>query len=95
MSEYPQIFRLRQCFERPRVADVAAEVEIQLAQLSLGDKVRPGQSVAITAGSRGIANIPLIVKAIVEPPATSWAPNRLSCRPWAAMPAGRPRASAS
>lgn len=66
MSEYPQIFRLRQSFERPRVRDVAAEVDAQLSQLSLGEKIQPGHSVAITAGSRGIANMPVIVKAIVD-----------------------------
>ena len=66
MSEYPQVFRLRQTFERPRVADVAAEVDAQLTRLSLGTRVRPGQSVAITAGSRGIANIPRMIKATVE-----------------------------
>jgi len=66
MPEYPQIFRLRQSFERPRVAEVAAEVDVRLAQLSLGEKIWPGHSVAITAGSRGIANLPAIVKAIVD-----------------------------
>jgi hypothetical protein len=66
MSEYPEIFRLRQRFERPRVDDPAAEVERQLAQLALGAKVRPGQTVAIAAGSRGIANIDRITKAVVE-----------------------------
>ncbi|HPM81385.1 MAG TPA: lactate racemase domain-containing protein [Candidatus Anammoximicrobium sp.] len=66
MPEYPQIFRLRQSFERPRVADVAAEVHAQLTQLALRERIQPGQSVAITAGSRGIANMPVIVKAIVD-----------------------------
>jgi len=66
MPEYPQVFHLRQTFERPRVADVAAEVDAQLTRLALGTKVRPGQSVAITAGSRGIANIHGIVKAIAD-----------------------------
>ncbi len=66
MSDYPLMFRVRQQFERPRVDDVAGEVESQLAGLSLGEKIQPGQSVAITAGSRGIANIHLIIKAIVD-----------------------------
>ncbi|MCU0872780.1 MAG: nickel-dependent lactate racemase [Pirellulaceae bacterium] len=66
MPQYPQVFRLRQTFDRPRVADVAAEVEAELAKLSLETKVQPGQSVAITAGSRGVANIHLIIKAIAE-----------------------------
>jgi len=65
MPPGPQIFRLRQTFEAPRVAEVPAEVQAQLARLELGKKVRPGQSVAITAGSRGIANVAQIVRAVV------------------------------
>jgi hypothetical protein len=57
---------VRQNFDAPRVADVAAEVAAQLATLRLGERIRPGQSVAITAGSRGIANIKHITKAIVD-----------------------------
>jgi len=66
MPEYPQIFRVRQTFERPQVSDVPSEVQSQLEQLALRNKIQPGQSVAITAGSRGIANIHLIIKAIVD-----------------------------
>jgi hypothetical protein len=66
MVEYPKMFRVRQEFEAPQVADVAAEVNAQLARLGLGKVVKPGESVAITAGSRGIANIHLIVKAAVD-----------------------------
>ncbi|MEX2026658.1 MAG: [Fe-S]-binding protein, partial [Pirellulaceae bacterium] len=66
MLHYPLMFRLRQTFERPRVDDVAEEVERQLAGLKLGEKVKPGQTVAITGGSRGIANIAKIIKAIVD-----------------------------
>jgi hypothetical protein len=66
MPQYPLIFRLRQTFERPRVEDIPATVDEQLSLLRLGEKVRRGQSVAITAGSRGIANIKLVVKAIAD-----------------------------
>jgi hypothetical protein len=66
MPEYPDIFRVRQTFERPQVEVVSAEVDSQLARLNLRDKILPGQSVAITAGSRGIANIAVIIKAIAE-----------------------------
>jgi hypothetical protein len=66
MPQYPLIFRLRQTFDRPRVEDIAATVDEQLSRLRLGEKVRRGQSVAITAGSRGIANIKLVVKAIAD-----------------------------
>lgn len=66
MPDYPQIFRVRQTFERPQVTDIPGEVASQLASLSLQKSVKPGQSVAITAGSRGIANIQLVIKAIVD-----------------------------
>jgi hypothetical protein len=58
--------RIRQHFERPRVADIPAAVSTTLDRLDLGRRIRPGQSVALTAGSRGIANIPLILKATAD-----------------------------
>ena len=60
------MFRVRQTFERPRVLDVAAEVHQQLASLSLNERIKPGQTVALTAGSRGIANMHIILRAAVE-----------------------------
>ncbi|MDE0735508.1 MAG: lactate racemase domain-containing protein [Pirellulaceae bacterium] len=66
MSTYPQLFRLRQKFEGPVVEDVAGELENQLASLSLSEKIQPGQSVAISAGSRGIANIHIIIRGISQ-----------------------------
>jgi len=65
-SAYPRIFRVRQKRERPRVDDVPGAVERELAGLKLGSTILPGQSVAISAGSRGIANIHTITKAAVE-----------------------------
>jgi len=66
MSAYPHFFRVRQHFEAPRVDDVAGEVERQLASLRLSERVQPGQSVAITAGSRGIANIATIIRGCAQ-----------------------------
>jgi hypothetical protein len=63
---FPPLFRLRQTFERPRVDNIPATVDAELSRLNLGTKIKPGQSVAITAGSRGIANIHLIIKSIVD-----------------------------
>ena len=60
----PQMFRVQQLFDGPRVDDVPAEIERQLAALNLHQRISPGQSVAVTCGSRGIANIDLIIKAI-------------------------------
>ena len=43
-----------------------AKSQVQLESLRLGEKVKPGQTVAITAGSRGIANIATVIRAAAE-----------------------------
>ena len=63
---YPRMMRVRQKFDAPQIDDVAGTVDSQLQALSLDGVVNSGESVAITAGSRGIANIDVITKAIVE-----------------------------
>jgi hypothetical protein len=63
---FPRMIRLLQKFNDRRVDDISSEVERQLASLNLAVKVRPGQTVAITAGSRGVAHIAEIIKAIVR-----------------------------
>lgn len=59
---YPRLVRIRQHFERPRIDDVAAAVASAVETLDLSRRIKPGQTVALTAGSRGIANIPLVLK---------------------------------
>jgi hypothetical protein len=60
------MLRLRQHFERPRVEDVAGTIRAELQKLDLGRTIRPGNTVALTAGSRGIANIPLVLRTAAE-----------------------------
>lgn len=62
---YPRMVRIRQHLERPRLDDVAGGVTRELERLDLGRTIKPGQSVALTAGSRGIANIPVVLRAVV------------------------------
>lgn len=61
---YPKIVRIRQEFARPRVDQVPLAVRAALETLDLGRTIRPGQSVALTAGSRGIANIPVVLRSV-------------------------------
>jgi len=56
--------KVRQRFAKPRIDDVSREVTKQMERLT--GKVRPGMSVAVTAGSRGITNIALILKTVVK-----------------------------
>jgi hypothetical protein len=63
---YPKMVRIRQQFPSPRIEDIAGTVLGELQKLDLARTIRPGQSVALTAGSRGIANIPVVLRTVVH-----------------------------
>ena len=64
----PKMFRAKQTFPRETISpDAIPEVvEAQIAQPLFAQKIKPGMSIAITAGSRGIANVAVITKAVVD-----------------------------
>lgn len=66
MVDLPRVFRVRQHFQAVECSDVAAEVEAQLTKLNLAQKIQPNDTVAISAGSRGIANINIAIRGIVQ-----------------------------
>ncbi len=57
-------FRFRQTLDKTRIADPYDETRREMRRLSL--PVRPGQTVAVTAGSRGISDLVPITRAVVE-----------------------------
>ena len=61
----PQMYRIRQKFDDTRIEKIGETVKTELAKLSL-HSIQPGQRVAIAAGSRGIANLADVLKAIIE-----------------------------
>jgi hypothetical protein len=63
-QDTPSFFRVRQKFARPLERDLPAAVRRELAPF-LG-RVRPGQRVAITGSSRGIANQALVLRECVK-----------------------------
>jgi len=60
----PRMVRVRQTFARPRVPDIPRAVADALAGAGL--PVKRGDTVAVGAGSRGIANIDVVVGATVR-----------------------------
>jgi len=58
--------RVRQPVVGPVVRDVGAEVRTGLTSLNLESRVAAGQTVAITAGSRGVAGMALALGAVAE-----------------------------
>jgi hypothetical protein len=64
--DFPNMVRLRQTFDRTMVADIPGAVQSELKKLALERRIRPGQRIALTGGSRGIANIALILKSAAD-----------------------------
>jgi hypothetical protein len=62
----PRFFKVRQELPTHRVQDVAGTVRSELQRIGLGQRLTPGASVAITAGSRGIADIPLVIRTVAD-----------------------------
>ena len=60
----PTMLRVRQTFARPRVVDIPGSVTRSLQAAGL--QIKPGDTVAVGAGSRGIANIDVVVGATVR-----------------------------
>ena len=62
----PDVWTVRQKVEAPEITDVAASAADAVARLSTDARLRPGASVAVGVGSRGIANLEPIVRTVVE-----------------------------
>ena len=63
---YPKMVPIRQRFDRARIENIPDAIRNELSKLGLSRVIRPGQTVALTAGSRGIANIPSILKSAIQ-----------------------------
>ena len=63
---FPKMFRVKQELEGPALHDIPGAVRDTMRSLHLQEKVKPGQTVAITSGSRGVANIDRITRAVVD-----------------------------
>jgi hypothetical protein len=61
-----RFFRLKQKFEGSTLGDAAAATRDALAGLPVAKFIRPGMTVAVGAGSRGIANYAAIVRTVCE-----------------------------
>jgi len=62
----PRMVRVRQNFCRDKVTDIPQTIRSELAQQDLLARIKPGESIAITAGSREIANIVPILQEVVR-----------------------------
>jgi len=66
MESLPKIFKIRQNIDAPRIENIEKRVHELLDQFELSKKVKKGERIGLTAGSRGIKDKPKVLKAIIE-----------------------------
>ena len=66
--ELPRMVKVRQLFDREKIEKekIPEAVFAEMSRPELGDYIKPGMRIAITSGSRGVANVGLITKAIAD-----------------------------
>ncbi|MDR0624086.1 MAG: nickel-dependent lactate racemase [Treponema sp.] len=66
--ELPNMLKVKQLFDRGHIEGerIGEAVFAELSRPELGDPVKPGKRIAITCGSRGVANVALITRAIAD-----------------------------
>ena len=62
----PNMTRIQQQFEAPVLTDLPAAIHTELDRINASAIVKPGETVAVTAGSRGVANVDVAVKATID-----------------------------
>ena len=64
--ELPRMVEVEQRIPAPKLDDFIAEIRRELNRIGLQKKIEPGDEIAITAGSRGIAHYPEILSTVVD-----------------------------
>ncbi len=62
----PRVARIRQKFDATRITDAQAHVRAAVAASAIATRIAPGARIAITVGSRGISELPALVRGTVE-----------------------------
>lgn len=72
---YPKMSIISQPLYSNPIKDIPGAVRQEIARLNLAGKLPPGSRIAITCGSRGVANIATVIRTVVEEiKALGWEP---------------------
>jgi len=63
---FPKVYKIQQDFDATHITDIPGGLRREISRLNLASRLKPGDSVAVTAGSRGIANIAVILRNVVD-----------------------------
>lgn len=62
----PRMAAVRQVFDSDHIEDIPGEMRRELSREAVRAKIRPGMRIAITAGSRGIDHLAVIIRELVS-----------------------------
>ena len=62
----PPMAQVRQKFDPKRLDDIAGAVRREFQRPEIRSQVKPGQVIAVGCGSRGVANIGLIARTVIQ-----------------------------
>ncbi len=66
LANYPKLFQIKQKFTPLVIDNIVEKIKTEIANLKQTKMIKTNDSIAITAGSRGIADINTITKAVVD-----------------------------
>ena len=58
--------RVFQVFENNKIDNIAEKIIWELERIKFNEKIKPGMKIGVTVGSRGIDNISLITKTVIQ-----------------------------
>lgn len=81
----PKMAKVRQLFDETKIEDIPGAIEAEFNKPEIASSIKKDASVTITAGSRGIANLALIIREVVKNVKRLAEHTPLSSLPWVAM----------
>ncbi|SMC62527.1 lactate racemase domain-containing protein [Sporomusa malonica] len=63
---FPRMARVKQIIAQSAIKDIRSAVSEEVKRINVADLIKPGEKVGITVGSRGIANLKVIVEVLIE-----------------------------
>ena len=60
------LHHISQVFENKKVDNISERIIQELGRIKFNEKIKPGMQIGITVGNRGINNLSLIIKTIIQ-----------------------------
>lgn len=66
MIEIPKMIKIKQEFSKSEALNISSEIKKELQKPEIAMRIKKGSRIAITCGSRGISNLPLMLKSLCQ-----------------------------